>query len=279
MAGDWIKARVDLHSDPAVIGIATQLDLDEDTVVGKLIRLWSWADQQTENGNASCVSEKWIDRFIGVQHFADAMAEVGWLVINDTGISFPDFEKHNGQSGKRRALTAKRVALYQAKKTNARLTQEALAREEERREDSSVSKDTLVPNKSGRECNSKGFARLMELWNGIEGVVHCREATKKRLTTFGVRFKDETWKNSVKEALRRVAASDFCQGGGEQGWKADIDWFLKSDSVTKLLEGKYDNRENGKPDLPLLPKIKYLDLTPEEKAAEEAARKAQDANR
>ena len=33
MAGDWIKMRVDLGDDPAVIQIAASLDISEDEVV------------------------------------------------------------------------------------------------------------------------------------------------------------------------------------------------------------------------------------------------------
>ena len=39
MAGDWIKMRIDIADDPAVIGIASALDITEDEVVGKLHRI------------------------------------------------------------------------------------------------------------------------------------------------------------------------------------------------------------------------------------------------
>lgn len=52
MAGDWLKVRLDLRNDPAVIGMAEKLGIDQDTVVGKLIRLWSWFDLQSRDGHA-----------------------------------------------------------------------------------------------------------------------------------------------------------------------------------------------------------------------------------
>ena len=45
MAGDWIKVKTDLATDPAVIRTAATLGLTEDVVVGKLCRLWSWANK------------------------------------------------------------------------------------------------------------------------------------------------------------------------------------------------------------------------------------------
>jgi hypothetical protein len=128
MAGDWIKMRTDLADDPAVIAIAAALELSEDTVVGKLHRLWSWADRHTTDGNAGSVTYMWIDRYISVTGFAEALEEVGWLLNDGATISFPNFDRHNGQSAKARALTMKRVR-------NARGVTEALP--EKRREDKS----------------------------------------------------------------------------------------------------------------------------------------------
>ncbi|WP_338661758.1 hypothetical protein VQH23_16175 [Pararoseomonas sp. SCSIO 73927] len=45
--------------------------------------------------------------------------------------------------------------------------------------------------------------------------------------------------------LRRIASSGFCLGGGDKGWKADIDWAAKPDSVVRVAEGKYDDRGSG----------------------------------
>lgn len=124
----------------------------------------------------------------------------------------------------------------------------------------SSKEESFVPNESGREESSaKAFHRLVELWNGIGGVIHCREETAKRKAAFAVRFKNLKWRNSVKEAIRLVSVSSFCQGGGNRGWKADIDWFLKPDTVTKILEGKFIDFET-EADLPITPPVKYLDM-------------------
>jgi len=148
MAGDWIKMRIDLADDPAVIAIASELECEEDLVVGKLHRLWAWADRQTVDGNAPSVSEKWIDRYLSVSGFAQAMQRHGWLDITGSGITFPRFDRHNGQTGKRRALTAKRVASHKGKsnaKGNAPSVTSALPREEKRREEKSKAKPPVVP--------------------------------------------------------------------------------------------------------------------------------------
>lgn len=108
MAGDWIKMRVSLATDPAVIGIAARLDCTEFEVVGMLHHLWSWADTQSRDGHATGVTEKWIDRYVQRDKFAQAMQSVGWLVITEDGVEFPNFDRHNGETAKTRALASNR---------------------------------------------------------------------------------------------------------------------------------------------------------------------------
>ena len=89
--------------------MAEMLKIDPDAVFGKLVRVWFWFDEQTENGNAPNVTAsalaRIIDSRVGVEGFAKAMRSVGWL----SGISMPNFDRHNGKSAKNRALTANRM--------------------------------------------------------------------------------------------------------------------------------------------------------------------------
>jgi hypothetical protein len=109
MAGDWIKMRIDLRDEPEVIQIAAETNLDEDAVVGKLHCIWGWANKTSRLGNAPGVTVAWLDRYVSVTGFAQAMANAGWLHIKGDGFSFPKYDRHNSQSAKRRALTANRM--------------------------------------------------------------------------------------------------------------------------------------------------------------------------
>ncbi len=102
MAGDWIKMRIDLQDDPAVVAIADKLEIDEFEVVGRLHRLWSWADKHTIDGTSSSVTPRWVDKYVVKTGFADAMVGVGWLTFADGVLSFPKFDVHNGKSAKSR---------------------------------------------------------------------------------------------------------------------------------------------------------------------------------
>jgi len=109
VAGDWIKMRLDLASDPAVVRIRRATGLDADSVVGKLHRLWGWADVHTADGSAAGLDVDWVDETAGVPGFGAAMIAAGWLEADGIGIRFTNFDKHNGQPAKVRALSKNRM--------------------------------------------------------------------------------------------------------------------------------------------------------------------------
>lgn len=142
MAGDWIKMRIGLAEDPAVISISLATKLDADTVVGKLHRIWGWADQNTADGRLDGVPKSWIDSKVGKRGFADAMASTNppWLLIDDLGVTIPKYERHNGKAAKTRAEAAERqrVSRKTCDKSVTNVTQPAQQKCDQRREEKSI---------------------------------------------------------------------------------------------------------------------------------------------
>lgn len=119
MAGDWLPMRLDLPDDPAVITMACALNLDTDTVVGKLFRFWVWANKHTKDGNAGSVTRKWLDAYMAVTGWSDTMIAVGWLLAVGDGFSITNFDRWNSQSAKGRILTTRRVQEFRKRNCNA----------------------------------------------------------------------------------------------------------------------------------------------------------------
>lgn len=111
----WIKFDSATPDKPEVWQIASELGIDSDAVVGKLMRVWIWFDSHTENGNAPSVTKALLDRLVGVTGFCAAMKSAGWLDDDGDNIALPNFEAHNGETAKKRALTARRVAKHKEK--------------------------------------------------------------------------------------------------------------------------------------------------------------------
>jgi hypothetical protein len=85
-------------------------------------------------------------------------------------------------------------------------------------------------------------ACFIEAWNQLIGS-RCR-VTEKRDRAFAVRVRDDWWRDNWRAAIERASQSSFLMGA-TSNWKADPDWFLKPDSVTRILEGAYDDRNNS----------------------------------
>lgn len=145
MAGDWIPIERATLEKPEVLEIAEVLGLDPDTVIGKLLRVWFWFDEQTENGNAVGVTSvtllKRICNMTGVQGFGEAMQKVGWL----NGTAMPNFERHTSESAKKRALTRKRVKRFRNADGVTSALPEKRTEEKKIKPSPSVPKGTSVP--------------------------------------------------------------------------------------------------------------------------------------
>lgn len=117
MAGDWIKMRCALTTDPkiAAIGAAWEktqhfsrhLTCDQwddvtlsrnalrNAVTGALHAVWSAVNEHGENGFVQGADEQWINDIVGVGEFADAMKSVGWVDVSSGGLLFPKFDSNN----------------------------------------------------------------------------------------------------------------------------------------------------------------------------------------
>lgn len=151
MASSWIKVEVITPDKPEIFQIAEILNIDPDAVLGKLVRIWAWADQQTVDGNAGSVTKGVLDRIAFITGFADALIAVGWLAYDGNKLILPNFERHNGESSKKRALTNRRVAAHRKNETQ-KVTLAALQKSLPEEEEEEEVKDKIPPNPPrGRE--------------------------------------------------------------------------------------------------------------------------------
>lgn len=161
MSVGWIKVDCNLHDKPEVLELSAILGMPVAHVVGCLVRIWTWFDQHTEDGNAHGVTYMTLDRYAEHAGFAEAMALVGWLGCSGRVLSLPNFDRHNGKSAKKRAVTAERVALHRSNSCNAVGVTQALP--EKRRED--LKEKSSRPTKIERRppAVAKGPKTLKEL--------------------------------------------------------------------------------------------------------------------
>lgn len=116
MAGDWIKIEHSTPDKPEIYQLSELLGIDPDAVVGKLVRLWVWADQQSVSGEDLAIAPHIIDRLTHQPGFSAALRKVDWLLARSGSLAIPHFDRHNGQSAKARAKTNRRVAAHRERR-------------------------------------------------------------------------------------------------------------------------------------------------------------------
>lgn len=116
MRRPWIKIEACTPDKPEICAIATSLKMDEDMVMGKLVRLWSWVTVNHVKSDDLSVTKEFIDKLVARKGFAEAMIKAGWLQEKGERLLLPNFERHHSDAAKTRALTAVRVARHRALK-------------------------------------------------------------------------------------------------------------------------------------------------------------------
>lgn len=111
MAGDWLKLESSTPDKPEVQAISDELGICCAEVVGRLILVWRWFDQQSRDGYAP-VTLSALSKIAGLAGFAESMEKQLWLSTGKKGVTVMNFDRHNGKSAKTRALTKDRVKRY-----------------------------------------------------------------------------------------------------------------------------------------------------------------------
>lgn len=229
MAGDWLKVRLDLRNDPAVIGMAEELGMDQDTVVGKLVRLWSWFNSQSRDGHAR-VTLKFVDRHVEKNGFAESMQNNGWLDVQSIdgvqAVIIPDWDRHNGKSAKNRCLAQSRSKNYRDKASRSR---HAAVTESSRLEKRREEYTPIVPKGTKKReaekqkrppISTKDVEKIYRAYPRRVGKVAAHRAIRKALKTSGMTVE------AMLAHVQAYAASETRMGGAEERYiKYPGPWF------------------------------------------------------
>lgn len=102
-------------------------------------------------------------------------------------------------------------------------------------------KKERIKEGKGASASADRLPLLAQIWNEHRGTLaKVIGSNKSRTHRCKLRFAEcskEDWITTVS----KIAASDFCNGKNDRGWKASFDWILQPETRLKVLEGKYDN--------------------------------------
>lgn len=114
MANDWIKWVKGLVHRREVIAVAKKLNLDRRITACSCMLLWEWCDDNTVDGHIGGVGASDLDLVVGLPGFSEALQEQGWLRFTAKGVTVVRWERHNGESAKKRAKNTMLKAVRRA---------------------------------------------------------------------------------------------------------------------------------------------------------------------
>ncbi len=229
-----------------------RLGLPEWQVVGLLESTWKLCRTSAKAGDIGQYSNEDIAAAIEYAGDADemiaALVESGWLdedpeyrlIVHDWSDHVPtylkgNFAKHGktfaDQSAKQRKLASNSLQNPVSELLPSQV--QPSTTKYNQREGGAPDKPAALP------CPAQEIVTEFNRAFGCQ----CR-LTKSRQKQLRSRWGDEFWRSSWRDALQRAGPSKFLRGENDRGWRIDLEFFLRPDTVTKILEGKYDNRAN-----------------------------------
>lgn len=125
MAGHWIEWEKGLVRKPEVMRIARSLKSTPQHAAACCMLVWEWAEDVTENGIIPGLTAADVSFAAGVRGIGEAMVAAGWLVETGDAVVVPNWDRHNGEPAKRRALNALRMRVGRAEERERRLNERA----------------------------------------------------------------------------------------------------------------------------------------------------------
>ena len=232
MAGSWIKLRHDVLDAPEIRRAARATGLDCDQVLGKLARLWSWADRHGVDGLIKSAELEDVDEQVGHMGFGATLVSVGWLDSNDVGIVIPNWDRHFSDSAKARALGAIRVEKHRNAPSVTRppdpVTVEALPEKRKRREE--------LPPLPREGFDKQAWQALRKAWNAGPGKAWKPVNPPAKAVE---RLSEPDWLETYAEAIVRLRSCRFFDS------PVTLNQFCGPDFVTHVLGGTYDERKGS----------------------------------
>jgi len=135
MAGEWIPIDCNLGTKPEVLEVAAVTHEPIEVVVGRMVRLWSWAWHVTADGTIRVPRSMLATVAGGDDQFWSAVERAGWLVCTDSTITIPGWEERFGNAAKRRLLDARQKNVRRLSARDADILRTSRGLEERRGEE------------------------------------------------------------------------------------------------------------------------------------------------
>lgn len=138
MSEAWIKVRTALPTDGRLRIVSRKCHASTVTCFGALVTLWCLADTHTdENGVLTGYTADDVDALVSIPGFCNSLP-TDWIDLSGEFVKLPNYQQHNGSTGKSRSQAAKRQTLSRSNRDKS------VTREDKKREEKN--KNPIVPS-------------------------------------------------------------------------------------------------------------------------------------
>ncbi len=104
----WIKIETHTPDKTELRHIAKRCGCTKAEAFLAFFRVFVWLDEETEDGRVDFFTAEDADEIGRLKGLGEALQEVRWILFGPTGAVVSNWDRHNGQSAKRRCLDAER---------------------------------------------------------------------------------------------------------------------------------------------------------------------------
>lgn len=232
----WIESHSDIWGHWKTLALMRALGVSDVQAVGHLQSLWHFV---LEHAWRDSDLSKWGDD--GIEGAARWRGEPGAMVkaLRDSG--FLDGAIVHGWAERAGKLVRDRFYNEERRQKTVETNVDAVKR---RKAVATLPYPTLPTERVRPQAASAAKAApphpIFDLWNKAEGLPRIAGASKKRLIAAKARWLENPDAAYWTSVINRIAASPFCKGENDRGWRAGIDWLLRPDTAIKVIEGAYD---------------------------------------
>ncbi len=147
MAGDWIKVEKGCGQKPEVLKIARMLGINRRECYGLLVEFFEWLDGNCVDGVVDGVVDADVDALMSCDGLSALLKLVKWVEFDadPPRMRVVNFDRHNGETSKNRALKSERQAKWRAKSVDVPVDATPSTREEKRRVTTQRDKKIAAP--------------------------------------------------------------------------------------------------------------------------------------
>jgi hypothetical protein len=104
----WIKIETHTPDKTELRQIARRCHCSMAEAFLAFFRVFVWLDEQTDDGHVDFFTPEDADDIADLPGLGEALQEVRWITFSPAGAVVSNWDRHNGQSAKRRCMDAER---------------------------------------------------------------------------------------------------------------------------------------------------------------------------